>query len=268
MADASAPSILLGIGERLSVPLPWGGTRRAALEFERTFKRGPLTRDHIQRRNLAAREPAVRDRRSPRRGEGTRRAPVRPDSSASERRRHAARSGSATWTTGSGRLARPPRSTRAATPPFQRTPSMPAAAGRRSTSGVWSGSTATRADGRGYLRLIGQSVLAGTRAVLDDATRHCPPTSGCSSAARRRCADSGRARSTATACWSASAELRVPLTSVISGRKARCGGIHRCGEGRRLRHGPRECRVAARRRRGTIPDRTAGEDQPRHRTQP
>ena len=35
---------LLGIGERLSVPLTWGGTRRAAVEFERPFKRGPLTR--------------------------------------------------------------------------------------------------------------------------------------------------------------------------------------------------------------------------------
>ena len=35
---------LLGIDERLSVPLTWGGTRRAALEFERTFKTGPLTR--------------------------------------------------------------------------------------------------------------------------------------------------------------------------------------------------------------------------------
>jgi outer membrane protein assembly factor BamA len=35
---------LLGAGERLSVPLTWGGTRRAALELERTFKTGPLTR--------------------------------------------------------------------------------------------------------------------------------------------------------------------------------------------------------------------------------
>jgi outer membrane protein assembly factor BamA len=34
----------LGFGERLSVPLTWGGVRRAALEFERPFKRGPLTR--------------------------------------------------------------------------------------------------------------------------------------------------------------------------------------------------------------------------------
>ncbi len=35
---------LLGAGERLSVPLTWGGTRRAALEVERTFKSGPITR--------------------------------------------------------------------------------------------------------------------------------------------------------------------------------------------------------------------------------
>jgi hypothetical protein len=35
---------LLGAGERFSVPLTWGGTRRAALEFEETFERGPLTR--------------------------------------------------------------------------------------------------------------------------------------------------------------------------------------------------------------------------------
>ena len=35
---------LLGAGERLSVPLTWGGTRHAALEFERTFAKGPLTR--------------------------------------------------------------------------------------------------------------------------------------------------------------------------------------------------------------------------------
>jgi hypothetical protein len=35
---------LLGAGERLSVPLTWGGTRRAAIEFERTFTSGLLTR--------------------------------------------------------------------------------------------------------------------------------------------------------------------------------------------------------------------------------
>jgi len=35
---------LLGMGERVSTPLTWGGTKRAAVEFERTFKTGPLTR--------------------------------------------------------------------------------------------------------------------------------------------------------------------------------------------------------------------------------
>jgi outer membrane protein assembly factor BamA len=34
----------MGAGERLSVPLTWGATRRAAVEAERTFRGGPLTR--------------------------------------------------------------------------------------------------------------------------------------------------------------------------------------------------------------------------------
>jgi hypothetical protein len=33
----------LGTGERVSFPLTWGGTRRAAVEVERSFKKGPLT---------------------------------------------------------------------------------------------------------------------------------------------------------------------------------------------------------------------------------
>ena len=68
---------LLGIGERLSVPLTWGGTRRAALEVERTFKTGPLTRVAVDVRHLAAREPALRDRRSARRAGRPRRAELR-----------------------------------------------------------------------------------------------------------------------------------------------------------------------------------------------
>jgi hypothetical protein len=35
---------LLGMGERVSTPLTWGGTRRAAVEIDRTFAKGPLTR--------------------------------------------------------------------------------------------------------------------------------------------------------------------------------------------------------------------------------
>ena len=35
---------LFGAGERVSFPLTWGGVRRAAVEVERQFKNGPLTR--------------------------------------------------------------------------------------------------------------------------------------------------------------------------------------------------------------------------------
>jgi outer membrane protein assembly factor BamA len=35
---------LLGVGERLSFPVSWGGVRRAAVEADRQFKTGPLTR--------------------------------------------------------------------------------------------------------------------------------------------------------------------------------------------------------------------------------
>lgn len=35
---------LLGAGERLSVPLTWGGTKRAAIEAERSFTNGPVSR--------------------------------------------------------------------------------------------------------------------------------------------------------------------------------------------------------------------------------
>src|SRR5262245_4332985 len=35
---------LFGAGERLSVPLTWGGTKRAAIEAERGFKTGPISR--------------------------------------------------------------------------------------------------------------------------------------------------------------------------------------------------------------------------------
>ncbi len=47
----------LGMGERISVPLTWGGTRRAALEIDRPFKSGPLTR-----RNRASRSGSARIR--------------------------------------------------------------------------------------------------------------------------------------------------------------------------------------------------------------
>lgn len=49
---------LLGSGERLSVPLTWGGTRRAAIEVDRSFSSGPIT--------LVAGSWEVRSRENPR----------------------------------------------------------------------------------------------------------------------------------------------------------------------------------------------------------
>src|SRR5262245_29853339 len=40
----SGTADLIGIGERLSVPLSWGGTKRAAIELERAFEHGPVSR--------------------------------------------------------------------------------------------------------------------------------------------------------------------------------------------------------------------------------
>jgi hypothetical protein len=62
---------VLGLRERVSVPLTWGGTRQAAVEIERTFDRGPLTRvlgsvGIRQRENPAYHffeDPGVDDRR-------------------------------------------------------------------------------------------------------------------------------------------------------------------------------------------------------------
>jgi outer membrane protein assembly factor BamA len=61
---------LLGFGERLSVPLTWGGVRRAAIEFDRQFTGGPLTRIESSF-GIASRENPrfdIRDRRVELRG--------------------------------------------------------------------------------------------------------------------------------------------------------------------------------------------------------
>ena len=55
---------LLGAGERLSVPLTWGGTKRAAIEAERSFKTGPDQPGVLQLRHLEPRKPSLRYRRS------------------------------------------------------------------------------------------------------------------------------------------------------------------------------------------------------------
>jgi outer membrane protein assembly factor BamA len=56
---------LLGFGERLSVPLTWGGVRRAAVEFDRQWRTGPLTRIESSFAVFSRENPRfeIRDRR-------------------------------------------------------------------------------------------------------------------------------------------------------------------------------------------------------------
>ena len=108
---------LLGIDERLSVPLTWGGTRRAALEFERLFKTGPLTRIDVEPGDLEPRESALRDPRSARRGQGPRRAGLRRRPPHRHRRQQQHDQLRRRSTTTCGRSARPPASTRGSIPP-------------------------------------------------------------------------------------------------------------------------------------------------------
>ena len=61
---------MLGMGERLSVPLTWGGTRRAAIEGDRHVQDRAAEPRRIDVRHLAEREPALRNRRSARRLDG------------------------------------------------------------------------------------------------------------------------------------------------------------------------------------------------------
>jgi outer membrane protein assembly factor BamA len=219
---------LLGAGERLSVPLTWGGTRRAALEAERTFDRGPITR--------ILGSAAVWQRENPRHeideqrrefkgrlernfaqifylGADTSRAGV--DFGTLEDR---------LWTLGAD-----------AAIDTRGNPAFPAnavyLAGRWNALNLGSSSTSIESglipqrrvnrytlDGRGYLRLVRQAVLAG-RARYSTADAPLPIYE------RWLIGGSDTLRGYDTGAFEGdkavvtSAELRVPITSVISGGK-------------------------------------------------
>ena len=124
---------LFGGGERISVPLTWGGTRRAAVEVDRTFKSGPLTRVESTF-GIAERENPryeIDDQRVTwtARAERSFAGMVRAGVDTSQ-----GTSTSAASTTGSGPSAPTSPSTRAATRPSRATPSASAPAGTRCTS--------------------------------------------------------------------------------------------------------------------------------------
>jgi outer membrane protein assembly factor BamA len=218
---------LLGVDERLSVPLTWGGTRRAALEFERTFTAGPLTlvRSSVgiwQRENphFEIDDQRVEFKaRAERHVAGMLRTGI-------ETSRSSVEFGSLNdplWTVGADAVL----DTRG-DPTFPRNAVV--------LSAGWTGLHPRDADrinryateARGYLGVIRQVVLAGrVQYVAADATL--PPYE------RLLVGGSDTLRGFRTGTFDgdrslvASAEIRVPITSVLSGAKLGLTGFYDVG---------------------------------------
>ena len=209
---------LLGFNERLSVPLTWGGTRRAALEFERLFKTGPLTRIESSVAIWNRENPRfeIRDQRVEVKGRAERvfRDLLRVGVDASRSTISFADLEDRLWTIG--------------TSVALDTRLDPAFPGNAVLLGT--GWTALHfrelpervnrynADARGYLRVFRQAVVAG-RAQYIAADRTLPPyerllLGGSSSLRGFRTGAFDGDRTLTT-----SAEVRVPITSVLSGAK-------------------------------------------------
>ena len=209
-----------GKGTRLSVPLSWGGTRRAAVEVDRTFRSGPLTRlsgsfGIAQRENPRY---SIDDRRTEVEARAERRLFNRLTLGAEAGRTRISFSPvrESFWTTGAD-----------ITLDTRNDPAYPsdailASAGwsRLNAIGVTSfGSSGAsidryRLDARGYKRLFGQNVLA-VRVAYDTASAPLPAYEqwllGGSSLRGTRSGDfAGDTR----LLWSA--EVRVPFSSPLS----------------------------------------------------
>ena len=209
---------LLGAGERLSVPLTWGGTRRAALEFERTFKRGPLTR--IESTYGISQRENPRFEIDDRRVEWTARAErsfarvVRAGIATSQGTVAFDQLDDRTWTLGADAAL----DTRG-DPAFPRN-AVYLGAGwnalhvRRLEEPINRWTT----DARGYVGVIRQAVLAG-RVQYSSADRTLPPYERylLGGASTLRGFDAGAFEGDRMLV--SSAELRVPITSVLSGAK-------------------------------------------------
>jgi outer membrane protein assembly factor BamA len=207
----------LGLGERLSVPLTWGGTKRAALEFDRTFDRGPLTR--------ITSSAAIWKRTNPRFDLDDRRVEfkaglerqfaqiVRLGADASRASVSFGELDDRLWTIGA-----------TAALDTRGNPAFPSNA--LYVGGGWNALHVRglerinryTADGRGYLRVVGQAVLAG-RALYANSDAPLPPYE------RLLLGGSSTLRGFRTGAFDGdrmlvtSAELRVPITSVISGAR-------------------------------------------------
>jgi surface antigen Omp85-like protein/surface antigen-like variable number repeat protein len=208
---------LLGAGERLSVPLTWGGTKRAALEVERTFKHGPLSRvfSSVGIWNRENPHFNIDDQRVELKGRVERQLAhiVRLGVDASRSSVSFGSLDDHIWTLGTN-----------AALDTRGDPAFPGNA--IFLGGGWSGLNVRgrerinryEADGRGYVRIVGQSVVAGRLQYFNsDATL--PPYE------RLLLGGSSNLRGFRTGTFDAdrmivsSGELRVPITSVLSGAK-------------------------------------------------
>ena len=208
---------LLGAGERFSIPLTWGGTKRAAIEFDRTLEHGPLTR--------VTSSYGIRERENPHFQLDDQR--VELHARAERQFRHIIRTGlEATrssvsfgqlddrlWTVGANGVLD--------------TRGDPAFPGNAIVlGGGWSALNVKglprihryNADARGYLRVTGQSVVAG-RVQYFNSDAALPAYE------RLLLGGSSTLRGFRTGAFSGdrmivtSGELRVPITSVISGAR-------------------------------------------------
>jgi len=208
---------LLGAGERLSVPLTWGGTKRAALEFERTFKQGPLSRVFSTFGIWNRENPHfnIDDQRVELTGRVERQFAhiVRIGVDAARSSVDFGQLSDRIWTLGTNAVL----DTRG-------DPAFPGNA--ILLGGGWSWLNVRgrdrinryEADARGYVRVVGQSVVAG-RAQYFNSDATLPPYE------RLLLGGSSNLRGFRTGTFDAdrllvtSGELRVPITSVLNGAK-------------------------------------------------
>jgi outer membrane protein assembly factor BamA len=212
---------LLGAGERLSVPLTWGGMRRAALEFERVFDTGPLTRVGSSVAVWSRENPRfdIRDTRVELKARGERvfafaGNALRAGVEASRSTISFAEADDRLWTLGGDVLL----DTRG-------DPAFPANAVYLGAG--WTGLhfrtqpariNRYTADARGYLRVVRQVVLAG-RATYVGADETLPPYERLLLGGSSTLRGFRTGRFDGDRMFVTSAELRVPITSVLSGAR-------------------------------------------------
>jgi outer membrane protein assembly factor BamA len=220
---------LLGMGERISVPLTWGGTRRAALEIDRTFKQGPLTRVESSVGIWQRENPHFRldDRRVELKGRAERQFArvLRTGFQASQSAIDFGGSDDRLWTLGADAVV----DTRA-DPTFPRNAFLLGAG----WTGLHIRSESSRidrytSDARGYVGVVGQAVAAArvqytaASAPLPDFERLLLGGASTLRGFRTGTFDGDRTLVT-------SAELRVPITSVLSSARLGVTGFFDAGK--------------------------------------